>query len=272
MRVLDVDMDYFMRKVACGIPESEKDRLCESEYGREVWSEQDVRRFLENNLGLSKRHKIRGRVVSGHNESLFYWRELIERHELTIPFEVVHVDSHADLGLGYSSWAYISDTLLTYPVAERPEHSQYRSVYGHMCCEGIGDYLLFAVAYRWVSNIVYCGNPCAESTCYDYISNTLKNFEAKIPLGKPIECVIQLMHNGNASISTINATTDLKAKQKYISESCKEPEVPMLLVPTVDDVKFDGKFDFATLAQSPNYTPASADYIMDIFREYIIAE
>ena len=26
---------------------------------------------------------------------------------------------------------------------------------------------------------------------------------------------------------------------------------------------------YAVLAQSPNYTPASADYIMDIFREYI---
>lgn len=30
--------------------------------------------------------------------------------------------------------------------------------------------------------------------------------------------------------------------------------------------------DFAVFAQSPNYTPASADFIMDIFREYIVEE
>ena len=37
----------------------------------------------------------------------------------------------------------------------------------------------------------------------------------------------------------------------------------------IEDVSFRGDFDFAVLAQSPNYTPASADFIMDIFREYI---
>ena len=39
-----------------------------------------------------------------------------------------------------------------------------------------------------------------------------------------------------------------------------------------DDIgypEFDGNFDYAVMAQSPNYTPASADFILDIFREYI---
>ena len=27
------------------------------------------------------------------------WRELISKQELSIPFEVVHIDSHADMGL-----------------------------------------------------------------------------------------------------------------------------------------------------------------------------
>lgn len=61
-------------------------------------------------------------------------------------------------------------------------------------------------------------------------------------------------------------------KRQYIKKSRKEPEVPFLIIPTIDDVHFDGDFDFAVLAQSPNYTPASADFIMDIFREYIIEE
>lgn len=43
-----------------------------------------------------------------------------------------------------------------------------------------------------------------------------------------------------------------------------------MIIPSIQDVKYDGDFDFVVLAQSPNYTPASADFIMDIVREYIV--
>lgn len=62
------------------------------------------------------------------------------------------------------------------------------------------------------------------------------------------------------------------AKKLYIESSRKEPEVPFLIIPTIEDVHFNGDFDFAVLAQSPNYTPSSADFIIDIFREYILEE
>ena len=48
------------------------------------------------------------------------------------------------------------------------------------------------------------------------------------------------------------------------------PEVELRIIPTVEAVNFNGDFDFVVMAQSPNYTPASADFIMDIFREYIV--
>ena len=87
MRVLDLDMDYFMRSVATFINESEPKRLSEDECGDCIWTEREVRDFLEGNLGLSKSNKIRGRVVAGHNESLFFWREPIEKGELSTPFD-----------------------------------------------------------------------------------------------------------------------------------------------------------------------------------------
>ena len=59
MRVLDLDMDYFMTKIA-NTPFSCKARLTEEDYGNSVWSEEEVRQFLEQNLGLSKKHKIHG--------------------------------------------------------------------------------------------------------------------------------------------------------------------------------------------------------------------
>ena len=268
MKILDLDMDYFMRSVQRFIPEDETERLSEEDYGRDVWTEEEVRGFLENNLGLSRDRKIRGRIVTGHNESLFYWEELINRGDLITPFEVVHVDSHADLGLGYSSWYYILTTLLSYPVEERRLHAGYTDTSGRVRREGIGDYLLFAIAYRWISRIIYCGNP--NSDCNDYHLYTLKNFEEEYNFGDPVENVIQLLYNPNMEIPQYSDSGNVK--RLYIAESIKEPEVPFTIIPSVEAVCFDGDFDFAVLAQSPNYTPENADFIMDIFREYIIEE
>ena len=58
-------------------------------------------------------------------------------------------------------------------------------------------------------------------------------------------------------------------KKQYLEGAIKDPEVELLIIPTIDDVRFAGDFDYAVMAQSPNYTPASGDFIMDIFREYI---
>lgn len=96
MKVLDLDMDYFMEVIA-ETPFSVTDRLEEEYYGESVWSENRIRSFLENNLGLSKDRRIEGRIVCGHNEAWFFWEELLADGKLSDPFEVVHVDSHADL-------------------------------------------------------------------------------------------------------------------------------------------------------------------------------
>lgn len=68
--------------------------------------------FLENNLGLSKELKIKGRVVKHHDEALFFWKELIECNILTSPFSVVYVDSHADLGFGGTGNAVVRDDII----------------------------------------------------------------------------------------------------------------------------------------------------------------
>lgn len=63
MKILDLDMDYFMEEIATGIAESREERLLEDEYGGCVWSEKRIKKFLEDNLGLSKERKIKGRIV-----------------------------------------------------------------------------------------------------------------------------------------------------------------------------------------------------------------
>ena len=57
LKILDLDMDYFMTEIA-HTPYSCADRLDEESYGGAVWTIDAVRQFLEDNLGLSKNHKI----------------------------------------------------------------------------------------------------------------------------------------------------------------------------------------------------------------------
>lgn len=129
-----------MKSVATFINELKSERLPEEDYWDSVWPEREVRDFLEGNLGLSKQNRTRGSVVAGHNESLFFWRELIG--DFSTPFDVIHIDSHADLGLSYRSWTHILDYLLYYPVEERSKYLRYFDTSRHMRREGIGDYLL----------------------------------------------------------------------------------------------------------------------------------
>lgn len=264
MKILDLDMDYFMDDVANFNADSSTERL-PKDYDKNVWSEVHVRQFLENNLGLSTNDKKRGRIVKGHNEALYFWKELMEKGDLVSPFEVVHVDSHADLGLGYSSWCYILNTLLTYPVDKRPLHNTYIDCYKKESKEGIGDYLLFAIAYRWISKLVYCANPNGDKN--DYILQTLKNFHEKYVWEEPVENIIQLVCNPIMDFPDNYASA--KEVKQYLDRGTKEPEVPFTIIPNIKDVQYKGDFDFVVMAQSPNYTPQSADFIMRIFREYI---
>ena len=49
MRVLDLDMDYFMTEIA-STPFYCEERLDEEYYGDSVWTEEEVRQFFEKNL------------------------------------------------------------------------------------------------------------------------------------------------------------------------------------------------------------------------------
>lgn len=263
VKVLDLDMDYFMTEIAHPSTSS-MERLDEESFDNSVWPIDKVRQFLEKNLGLSKKHKIPGRVVCGHNESLFFGEELIESGKLREPFDIIHVDSHADLGLGGYSGNFLQSSFLTFPITIR-RHIRNYEVDDKIEEISIGDYLLWAIGYRMVSSIIYCANPNGDKN--DYLWETLKDFHENYIDDKPVTNYIQLKFNKHMEMPQINSSDAYK--RKYLANAIKDPEVELLIIPTIEDVRFSGDFDYAVLAQSPNYTPASADYIMDIFREYI---
>lgn len=265
MRVLDLDMDYFMEMIATNISSDKTERLLEDEFGGSVWTESRVRNFLEQNLGLSKKNKLYGRIVTNHNESLFFWEELIANEKLTTPFEVVHIDSHADLGLGYPTATFLQSAFLTLPVETRKKirNYEYKGVVKEI---NMGDYLLWGIAYRMFSKIIYCSNPKGDGN--DYCLDTLKNFHEELIWDKPVSNYIQLTFNKDMELPKYDSTENYK--KEYLKGAIKEPEVELKIIPTIEDVRFNGDFDYVVLSQSPNYTPGSADFIIDIFKEYIL--
>ena len=265
MKVLDLDMDYFMERVATDVPFEILDRLPEDEYGGYVWTERRIRQFLEENLGLSKQKKLPGRVVTGHNESLFFWEELIVDKKLNLPFEVVHIDSHADLGLGCPTAHFLQSAFLTLPIETRRRVRNFE-FNGKIKEINIGDYLLWGIAYRMISRITYCSNPKGDSN--DYCWDTLKDFHEELIWDYPVSNYIQLTFNKDMDLPKYGSTDEYK--KKYLEGAIKDPEVELRIIPTIGDVNYDGEFNFVVLAQSPNYTPASADFIIDIFKEYIV--
>ena len=111
-------------------------------------------------------------------------------------------------------------------------------------------------------------NENLQKLSYEYqMTDNKKNFEEKFIWDDPVDLTIQLIYNPQIDVPKQRAST--KERRLFIDTGVKEPEVPMTIIPTIEDVSFDGDFEYAVLAQSPNYTPASADFIMDIFREYI---
>ena len=164
MRVLDIDLDFFLDGVAYHrSPGGE--RLGED---YRPWDEGAVRTFLEQRCGLRRSQPVPGRLVTHHHEAFLYWRELVEEGRLAVPFEVVHVDSHADLGTGDAGYVYLMTDILQRPVAERTRPEIGRS---HL---NDGNYLAFAAACRWIRRIVYVANPASRD---DLMYLHFKNFD-----------------------------------------------------------------------------------------------
>jgi UPF0489 domain len=244
MRILDLDLDFFLSDIAfcCG----GSSRLSSADYL--PWSEERVRRFLENQCGLDRTNPIPGKVVTHHHEVFHDWRRLIEGGRLATPFDVVHIDAHADLGLGDSSYWYIMTDLLSRPVPERPR-------WAGASRNGLAasNYLAFGVACRWLSRIVYVRHPECRDDLFPYYIERRDSGET----------FIELKYYGNVNFTELAFGSP--------EPLAVEPRVPLELIAGVD---FSTREPFTRiyLAQSPPYTPPEADALIPVIRQYIAEE
>jgi hypothetical protein len=149
-RILDIDLDFFLDTIESR-PVFWKRRL--STRHHRPWKPNEVRQFLEQRCGLNQDVKVHAGIGTHHHEAFLWWRQLVEAEELATPFEVVHVDAHADLGVGVGGLYRIEREILYRPLLERSQVQVSRTLLNP------GSYLLFAIACQWINRLTYVTHP-----------------------------------------------------------------------------------------------------------------
>lgn len=234
MRVLDIDLDFFL--AGC-CPLADKGRRPEL-FGHEPWESGRVRRFLEGNCGLSKDRPIPGRIFETHDSALELWRDMLEAKRLTAPFDVTHIDAHSDLGIGYPGPGYVLNGVLPIRYDKRADAEKYRRLNGL----DEANYLLFALAFRWISSLENVRNP-----------SSLPDIPKEI-----------LVPGKAASIQLSSFTAALS-----LGINGKEPVIPFNVYEDYNGFKAEEKYDFMSVAISPRYSPKEADVLLPVFEEYM---
>jgi hypothetical protein len=255
-RVLDLDLDAFVYGSghwrAADAPRLDSEDFCS-------WEMEKVMSFLELNCGLSQ--PLPGYAVEHHGELFFRWRDAIDAGLLVPPFEVVHVDAHADVGLGDYGYMYLLTELLQEPVDSRRNPRTGDDALSD------GNYLNFAIANRWISKLLYVIGGRSDDT---EVAATHR--------WQPGDLLPYIFEDFDLWTRTIRLPT---LDQRNLSENLLstdrlqplglEPPVPFDWV-TVYEFAAEGPFDMVCLARSPSFTPAESDAVYDAIRERFIDE
>jgi hypothetical protein len=238
--LLDIDLDFFLSDVKHGAaPDGHRAKP------EDYWPDQEsrVRDFMEQCCMLSKQRKVPGFLRSRHHEVFDDLARLAQQSPEHLPFELVHVDAHADLGLG-NRVGYVLCDLLSVPVERRAA----QDVSQHIC---EGNWLLFAIANRWVRRLVYVHHPTTEG---DDIHGLIWRRD---------ENAICLPRYDREEYDSYCWAAGFQPKVIEF-----EPPVPIEIVGG-DAFKAKTAFDYVFLSRSPEYTPAESDNLIPIIGEYI---
>jgi hypothetical protein len=243
MRVLDLDLDFFLHGVATWSGAGSGKRLPSNKY--QPWSEAELRSFLEERCGLDPAHPLPGRAFDDHSEAFFFWRDLIRNGRLRPPFDVVHVDAHSDLGADglAGSWHYVGTELLHLPVEQRADLPRERVTIAH--------FPVIAMACEWLSSFTWIYNP--EST-FDVLG--IYDMETAG------ERVLQLSRFTDAALSAVFGN---------LSRLKRELVGPSVRFSCVEGSAYHESepFAFVSIARSPEFTPETADALFEVITSYI---
>lgn len=235
MRVLDIDLDFFLNDVCPFADVGQRPDV----KGREPWKEEDVVSFLETRLLLSKTRPIPGRVFETHDRALDFWKDLMDKNFLAAPFSVTHIDAHTDLGITQKGYPFVRHNVLSRPVDKRVQLTEFRE----KVQLNEANYLSFAIGFRWINRLENVRNPKSKP-----------DFPREM-LADTIDPAIQFR----------SAFPEL-----FEARFGPEPVVPYYEYRTGECYQADAPFDCVSLAISPRYAPKEADGLIKVFERYML--
>jgi hypothetical protein len=242
MRVLDLDLDFFLDGVA-NWRDVGAGRLDAADYP--PWSRDEAFAFLEDRCKLTG--PLPGFVVENHGALFDLWASAADRGQLLLPLSVTHVDAHSDLGLGDATYINLLTEVLFLPVDDR-RASATKLV-------NDGNYLAFAIACRWLSDLTLVRNGAGD--------------------GRPGDLFPYYMEDMDANFIRLEAMTvdqlERRAHQQDYEAEAVEPDVPLQHM-AWPEFEAPEPFDVICLARSPDYTPAELDPLFDEIRERFVDE
>lgn len=235
MFVLDLDLDFFLTDCCpLAVRYERPDASCAS-----PWPKEDVEAFLERNLGLSKAHPVRGVITETHDGALQFWRDSMEAGILCKPFSVVHIDAHSDLGIGRPGPGFVLQNVLGIPPQIRDRFETY---YAQKQLDE-SNYLLFALAFRWVDSLTVVRDPFSRN---DFPYFIRKEGEKYLPIR--LESFVSRLF-----------------EDRYGAE----PTIPFSVCSDPWSFSVKEPFTCMNLACSPRYTPKAADELIPLIAEYM---
>jgi hypothetical protein len=239
-RVLDLDLDFFVHGVA-HFRDFHAGRLDDNEFP--AWDVDKALAFLRERCGLTGR--LPGVVVEHHGELFGRWRDAIETGRLAVPFSVTHVDAHADLGLGDAGYVDLLTRVVHQPLDQRRDPGS---------ALGDGNFLAFAAACRWLSDLTYVYNH--EGGGNDVMSYVMENFDS------------------NAAHVRLPALTKAQLEQLPFDKPQPAGLEPPIRFAMVSGLNFQASepLDVICLCRSPAFTPPAADAVFSAIRKTFIDE
>ncbi|MCK6546511.1 UPF0489 family protein [Myxococcota bacterium] len=222
-----------------------------------------VRTFAEDQCRLDLRAPCAGSAFEHDDGTFDALAALIARGALVPPFELVHVDAHADLGVGEHdhSFARISGDLLHRPVATRS--TGVRSGFGAL---SFGNWLAYALACRWIDRLTIVRHPKAGDDLHaGYFTEYVQPEWQRPPARRELSLRMQPLTPAELESGAWRRT----GRWGHVLDTPVEaPLIPTTIVAR-DALALDHAPDFLLLCQSPGYSPRSADRIFRNLRKYL---
>lgn len=235
MKVLDLDLDFFLSDCC---PLAKPGERPSSDCAK-PWDEAAVADYLETHLGLDRKHPVPGVITETHDGALAFWRSRMEKGLLKRPFSVVHVDAHADLGIGKPGPGIVLNGVLGVHPKTRDRFERY---YANRQLDE-ANYLLFALAFRWIDSLTLVRDPFSRPDLPPFCERADDGFRP-IRLRSYVSCLFEAQYG-------------------------REPEIPLSVFDDPFSYTADEPFSCMNLALSPRYAPEAADALIPLIARYM---